>query len=91
MTDIRKQNHDTGPAGGFAQGASDRPLPDDMTAREPGRSMHSYSPDPKENDQPEGPRPDLSAKDLQANASQDELQTRPGSDGDQANQVPHVG
>ena len=91
MTDARKENHDTGPEGGFQQGASDRPLPDDLTAREPERSMHSYSPDPEGNDTPEGPRPDLSARDLQTNASQDELNTPPGSDADHASHVPHVG
>ena len=38
-----------------------------------------------------GERPDLSARDLQTNASQDELETEPGSDADQANEVAHVG
>jgi hypothetical protein len=90
MTGDRKQNHDTGPEGGFAQGPQDRPLPDDLAAREPARSM-SYAPSPEGNDAPEGPRPDLSARDLQDNAGQDDLISDPGSDADQANQVPHVG
>ncbi|HEX8568723.1 MAG TPA: hypothetical protein VF699_02205 [Caulobacteraceae bacterium] len=88
MTDTRKQNHDQG--GPETLAGNDRPLPDDLTAREPERSM-SYAPSPEGNDRPEGQRPDLSARDLQANAGQDELDTRPGSDADQANEVPHVG
>ena len=87
MTDVRKQNHDTG---GPEQLRGDRPLPDDMAAREPDRSM-SHAPSPEGNDRPEGQRPDLSARDLQANAGQDALEARPGSDADQANEAPHVG
>ena len=33
----------------------------------------------------------LSARDLQDNKGQDDLQSEPGSDADQANEVPHVG
>lgn len=89
MTDARKQNADQG--GGPEQPPqADRPLPEDLGARETGRSM-SYAPSPEGNDRPEGPRPDLSARDLQSNAGQDELNAEPGSDADQANQSPHVG
>ena len=88
MTDGRKQNHDEG--GPEPLRAADRPLPEDLGAREPDRSM-SNAPSPEGNDRAEGPRPDLSARDLQSNAGQDALQTRPGSDADQAAEVPHVG
>ena len=69
---------------------SERQLPEELGARESGRPM-SAAPSPEGNDRAEGPRPDLSARDLQANASQDELEAAPGSDADQANEVPHVG
>ena len=62
----------------------------DRGAREPGRPM-SAALSPEGNDRAEGARPDLSARDLQSNPGQDELNTRPGSDADQANEVPHVG
>jgi len=88
MTDTRKQNADEGGSEQLAQ--TERQLPEDLGAQETGRSM-SYAPSPEGNDRPEGAGPDLSARDLQSNAGQDELQTRPGSDGDQANEVPHVG
>ena len=88
MTDAREQDQDQGAPETLAQ--NDRTLPGDLAAREPGRSM-SNAPSPEGNDRPEGQRPDLSARDLQVNAGQDELDTRPGSDADQANEVPHVG
>jgi hypothetical protein len=69
---------------------SERRLPEDLGARETGRPM-SAAPSLEGNDRAEGPRPDLSARDLQANSGQDELETTPGSDADQANEVPHVG
>ena len=89
MTDTRKQNADQG--GTEQLPATDRQLPEDLGARETARSMHSYSPSPDGNDRPQGERPDLSARDLQANQGQDELNASPGSDADQANEAPHVG
>ena len=65
-------------------------LPEELGARETGRPM-SAAPSPEGNDRAEGQRPELSARDLQTNASQDELEADPGSDADQANEVPHVG
>jgi hypothetical protein len=43
--------------------------------------------------QPRSPAEDkiLSARDLQENASEGELDVEPGSDADQAAEVPHVG
>ena len=82
MTDARNRNAD--------QAAADRQPLENLGAQETGRSM-SAAPSPEGNDRPEGDRPDLSARDLQTNQGQDELNTTPGSDADQANQVPHVG
>ena len=87
MTNSPEQNVDGGPE---ARAGAERQLPEDLGASEPARSM-SHAPSPEGNDRAEGERPDLSARDLQANAGQDELNARPGSDADQANQVPHVG
>ena len=52
------------------------------------------APEPKAEgkERPEGTRPDLSGRDLQENRSQGEpLEAEPGSDADQAAEVPHVG
>ena len=46
---------------------------------------------PSSGDRAEGDPRALSARDLQSNPGQDALETQPGSDADQANQVPHVG
>ena len=75
--------------------APDRPGDMDATDRgadpRPERTM-SAAPSPEGADRPEGPRPDLSARDLQDNAAQGgAVQARPGSDADQAAEVPHVG
>ena len=70
---------------------SDRPLPADLDAtdrradRAPDRPI-SAAPSPEGNNRPEGPRPDLSARDLQ-----EDVQASPGSDADQAAEAPKVG
>ena len=56
----------------------------------PERSM-SAAPSPEGRDPPSGENPTLSARDLQDNASQGRQEAAPGSDVDQANEVPHVG
>ena len=77
--------------------APERPLPDSMDATDrgadpaPERTI-SAAPSPEGNDRPEGEPRSLSARDLQENASDEEpLETRPGSDADQAAEAPHVG
>jgi len=77
--------------------APDRPLPGGMDATERGADPRtsrplSAAPSPEGNDRAEGPPPSLSARDLQENSAQGEpLEAEPGSDADQANEVPHVG
>jgi hypothetical protein len=58
----------------------------------PDRTADTDAPASDGDSRPQNKRPGLSARDLQENASQGQpLEAAPGSDADQANEVPHVG
>ena len=74
--------------------SKDRPLPADMDATDraadprPDRSL-SAAPSPEGNDRASGEPRSLSARNLQQDDGK--VDAEPGSDADQANEVPHVG
>lgn len=64
-------------------------MPDDERSQ-PERPVGAAS-SPEDRDRPAGENRALSARDLQENASEGDLDVEPGSDADQAAEVPHVG